>query len=207
MDGDKGIANDKAIIMIAENQQSISAVNEGASMKDNMPVENPYGPWMLVKRPIRRKDFIRTNTNPNNALYGGAGKHATNQGNRTRFEPLDNEREDEVVNVEATLDEIMKGTLISTPKDYQLRLGAEMLTHVTSPNQETVDFVKEKAEIFKMHFAMTEPPDPGENNRMEVCDDQNIGVASSSRIVVGTMQEMVVDSKLGNGSLNPPSYH
>ncbi|KAK7251311.1 hypothetical protein RIF29_34387 [Crotalaria pallida] len=193
MDGDNGIANYQAIIMIAENQQSISVVNGEASIKDNISVDNPYGPWMLVKRPIRRKENIRSNTNNNNVVHGGTGKHAANQGIKSRFAALEDKREDEEVNKEADIEEIVKE-------------NQSTITKVTYPNQETIEFVKQKAEIFKRHFAMTEPPDPGVFNHMEVCVEQNIAVASSSIIVVGTVQEMAVDNNSGNGSLNPPSY-
>ncbi|KAK7245126.1 hypothetical protein RIF29_39961 [Crotalaria pallida] len=91
--GDGGITSDQAIILIADNPQGVKDINGVAPHNEIFPVKSPYGPWMMVKKSIRRKDTGRQFATTPNA--GNTDRQQTNLGNQSRFAALEIEKEKE----------------------------------------------------------------------------------------------------------------
>ncbi|KAK7245145.1 hypothetical protein RIF29_39980 [Crotalaria pallida] len=228
---------------------------------------------MLVKRPIRRKDSIRSNLASNNAapsLSNGNMRKAGVMVNKTRYAALDNEEEESDINVEidsiearediaeeqipipnkagpSTKNKIVaqkpekirnvlggkeskssiivelpaENKTIELGREKRVNLKAEeeenrrrmklyqqingykgddFMAHVVLPSNETIDYVKQKANIFKEHFALSEPPDCSSNMSMENTHNSltTVELVSSS---AGENEKMqLLDGSLSSGS-------
>ncbi|KAK7269742.1 hypothetical protein RIF29_22477 [Crotalaria pallida] len=123
--GEGGICQDQALTVIADNQQGIKAIN-GVAPYNEIPVESPYGPWMMVKKPIRRKDSGRHNYNQPNT--GNTDRQQTNLGNQSRFAALDIEEEKE----EDSTDVDMGGTNKGSQQILSIVGNSNNYKHVTN---------------------------------------------------------------------------
>ncbi|KAK7251664.1 hypothetical protein RIF29_35049 [Crotalaria pallida] len=128
--GDGEISKNQELIMNDENPHRMSDDKEERLSKDNLPIENHYGPWMLVKRPIRRKDNIRSNNMLAVSRSGSVGNDQVSQATKSRFAALECEEEAEPMNVDLKEGDAVSDSHQSLSKERPIVLQKHAVTKV-----------------------------------------------------------------------------
>ncbi|KAK7266318.1 hypothetical protein RIF29_18961 [Crotalaria pallida] len=80
----------------AKNQESNAELGKKELLKDNITIKNHFGPWMLVKRNVKRKESKSNNNSMNDATTTLANGSIKNEGPtvlKSRFAVLEKENE------------------------------------------------------------------------------------------------------------------
>ncbi|KAK7260119.1 hypothetical protein RIF29_25895 [Crotalaria pallida] len=159
---------------------------------DKKDLENHFGPWMLVRRPNRRKEFARNNNGSNTAtapLTNGNIRKSSLAVTRSRFAALEKEAEERILEENVNTEARAKFT------------DEENVDEGRVDPKEAVDIVKQKVDIFKKHFSIEEPPDRGPIEDEAIHEEERASMETDASDATEKAPGKAVDCRVGSGSM------